>query len=192
MAPMWFFMDGEVRRGPLSTEDLIAALISTPEPRLTKVWREGLPDWERAGAFQELSGKLPPRIQADSRRPEVSPSVRPDRERDVAQRYRRLVLLVGVQLLTQVPRLFVDEPSSDPQIVVALVGVGLGFIAGIVAAVTAYQLMKGLNSKVPALWAVGMFVPLINVLVLLSISSKAQAWCKERGIPVGFFGPKLG
>ena len=74
----------------------------------------------------------------------------------------------------------------------ALVGVrGLGFIAGIVAAVTAYQLMKGLDSKVPALWAVGMFVPLINILVLLSISSKAQAWCKERGIPVGFFGPKL-
>lgn len=187
----WFYIDGEVRRGPLSTKDLIAALASTPEPRLTKVWREGIPNWERAGAFPELSDRLPPRIHAELGRPEVSPAGRPDGERDVALRYRRLVLLVGVQLLTQIPRLIVDEPPSDAQAIVALMSVVVGFITGIVAAVTAYQLAKSLNPKLPALWAVGMFVPLVNILVLLSISSKAQAWCKDRGIPVGFFGPKV-
>ena len=32
MEPMWFYMDGQIRRGPLSTQDLIAALITIAEP----------------------------------------------------------------------------------------------------------------------------------------------------------------
>jgi GYF domain 2 len=98
MEPMWFYMDGQIRRGPLSTQDLIAALSTTAEPGRTHVWREGLADWERAGALPELSSKLPPQIEPDHDAPS---SVSPDEEEelDVAVRYRRLVLLVGVQLL---------------------------------------------------------------------------------------------
>lgn len=190
MEPMWFYMDGQIRRGPLSTQDLVAALITVPEPRRAHVWREGLANWERAGALPELGSKLPPQIQPH---PDAPLPVSPDEEEefDVALRYRRLVLLVGVQLLSQLPRLFVEDPPSDLQMILVLVGMVSGFIASLVAAVTAYQLSRDLNSGMPILWAIGMFVPLINILLLLVISSRAQNWCKERGIPVGFLGPRI-
>jgi hypothetical protein len=34
-----------------------------------------------------------------------------------------------------------------------------------------------------------MFLPCINIIGLLVLSSKAQAWCRQYGIKVGFFGP---
>jgi hypothetical protein len=34
-----------------------------------------------------------------------------------------------------------------------------------------------------------MFLPCINILVLLVLSSKAQAWCQRYGLRVGFLGP---
>ena len=190
MEPTWFYMDGQIRRGPLSTQDLIAALITGAEPERTHVWREGLANWERAEALPELSSKLPPQIQPhhDDRSLVSSDE---EEELDVALRYRRLVLLVGVQLLSQIPRLFVEDPPSDLQMILVLVGMFSGFIASVVAAVTAYQLARDLNSGIPILWAIGMFVPLINLLLLLAISYRAQSWCKDRGIPVGFLGPKI-
>ena len=41
----------------------------------------------------------------------------------------------------------------------------------------------------PVLWAIAMFLPCINVISLLVLSAKAQAWCKQHGVKVGFFGP---
>jgi len=41
----------------------------------------------------------------------------------------------------------------------------------------------------PALWAVAMCVPCANLIVLLLLNSRATAWCRERGIEVGLFGP---
>jgi hypothetical protein len=34
-----------------------------------------------------------------------------------------------------------------------------------------------------------MFLPCINILTLLVLSSKAQSWCRRYGIRVGFLGP---
>jgi hypothetical protein len=58
--------------------------------------------------------------------------------------------------------------------VIALLGLVLTVITSIAGVVTAYQLMAGLNSRRPALWAIGMFVPLLNIFLLLSVSSSAQ------------------
>ena len=137
-----------------------------------------------------MSSKLLPEIQPDhDDRSPVSPDE--EEEFDVALRYRRLVLLVGVQLLSQIPRFFVEDPPSDLQMILVLVGMFSGFIASIAAAVTGYELSRDLNLGMSILWAIGLFVPLINILMLLAISSRAQNWCKERGIAVGFFGPKI-
>src|SRR5262245_31803105 len=40
---------------------LLEALRATDDPRLVRVWREGLASWERAGALPELTSSLPPR-----------------------------------------------------------------------------------------------------------------------------------
>jgi hypothetical protein len=59
----------------------------------------------------------------------------------------------------------------------------------VVIAVTAYKLTRHLGEGLPVLWAIAMFLPCINIIGLLVLSSKAQAWCRQYGIKVGFFGP---
>lgn len=51
----YYILIGTEQQGPLSTEDLRGRV--TPQ---TYVWREGLPDWIRAGDLPELSGLLIP------------------------------------------------------------------------------------------------------------------------------------
>jgi hypothetical protein len=197
MEPAWYFMNGATRTGPLSTEELVTALLATPEPRLTKVWREGLSDWERAGGLPELKGKLPPRATSTSSPPDDrelpatgQPTQVGSQARAVASLYRRLVLLIGVQLIIGIGVKLIDqEHPSDLEAIIGLIGFLCALVVVGLIVVTAYRLMKELGSGAPILWALAMFIPLLNILFLLAISSKAQAWCKERGIAVGFLGP---
>ena len=66
---------------------------------------------------------------------------------------------------------------------------GAAFVAGVMCAIATYQLMREFGSPVPWLWALAVFVPCVSIIVLLVISSRCQAWCKERGIKVGLLGP---
>src|SRR5713101_3877468 len=48
--------------------------------------------------------------------------------------------------------------------------------------VTLYRLISSVGPHSPILTAIGFCIPFVNVLVLLSVSLNAQAWCKRRGI----------
>lgn len=53
-----------------------------------------------------------------------------------------------------------------------------------------YRLAEGIGADVPLLWVLGMFfLPCLNLLVLLALSSKATAWLQAQGVPTGFLGP---
>jgi hypothetical protein len=107
----------------------------------------------------------------------------------IARLYRRLVLVVGLQLLltvARVPLLTMASSAAVPlAIAVALAVLGLS----VVLSVTAYQLAGQMGLGSPLAWAVAMFLPCINILSLLVLSSKAQAWCKQNDIKVGLLGP---
>lgn len=104
----------------------------------------------------------------------------------VTRLYRRLVLLIGFQFL-----LGFLVPLSDGT---AFILVAFVFVIGVLIAllVTSYKLVKQLGSGSPVLRCIGMAIPLVNIFVLLGISSVAQAWCKRHGIAVGFLGPTRG
>ena len=107
----------------------------------------------------------------------------------IARLYRRLVLLVGVQLLFSFLR--VPLVTAVPA-VAALMGaivllVLLGTSVGL--ALTAYALTEHMGTGMPVLWAIAMFLPCINIISLLVLSSKAQTWCKQHGVKVGLLGP---
>jgi hypothetical protein len=109
----------------------------------------------------------------------------------VAILYRRIVLLIGGQLLGSVLGQVMAAAAGDTPLL-ALVGllVLLGALAlGVLCAVATYQLMRELGSPVPWLWAIAIFIPCVSIIVLLILSARAQAWCKERGIKVGLLGP---
>jgi hypothetical protein len=131
-------------------------------------------------------------ISAPAARPE--PYVADEAEA-IAKLYRRLVLAVGSQLLLGLIANLMSampNPEGGAALVVGLVSIV--FIIALIGAEvvmvgTAYRLARRLGSGMPVLWAVAMFIPCINILTLLALSSKATRWCRRHGIKVGFFGP---
>ena len=106
----------------------------------------------------------------------------------IAGLYRRLVLLVGLQVLLGLLQVRLDQATPAAGLLSLLISVVL--IGTLVAiAVTTYKLTGHLGEGLPILWAVAMFIPCANILGLLVLSSKAQRWCKQYGIKVGLLGP---
>lgn len=183
MEPQWFYQkDG--RKGPVDTTELVRALLELANPRNVKVWREGLPDWIDAGLIAEIARTLPPPVVGPLLAHTAAHPPPPIRTVEaVARNYRTLVLLVGLQLLLVVILRVVTSPLLGLPLLLA------SFAVAVAMALFAYKLMAGLEAGAPTLWAVGIFVPLVNLLVLGMISSRAQSWCRHCGITVGFLGP---
>ncbi|HET9227287.1 MAG TPA: DUF4339 domain-containing protein [Thermoanaerobaculia bacterium] len=179
----WFYMEGSQRRGPVSFEELVSAVLSAPAPHRVPVWNEGMAQWGSAGQVSEISQRLPPAPAGGGWSAPLE-----DAEA-IAKHYRRLVLLVGAQLLLSGYFQGQGPEMSQGEAVLALIllPVLLGVTVYLVS--TAYRLARYLDAGVPVLWAVAMFIPCLNIIMLLVLSSKAQAWCRQYGIKVGFFGP---
>jgi hypothetical protein len=114
-----------------------------------------------------------------------------ERSRKLAEAYRILVLCFGGQLVLTVLNIGGNLIRSGPvrEMLGALVALGLlGSSAAL--AYFAYRTAEAMGSRAPWLWAVGIFVPCLNVVTLLALSSKATQMCRNAGIPVGFLGPK--
>ena len=185
MAATWFIIDGEQRRGPFTDDELIKVLLENPSPHNVPIWREGLPGWQAASSVPEIRETLPP-LPSTAPSAQLSNDV-PLEAEEIAKYYRFLVLLVGLQLVLgffQFPGMSSAEPGA---LTLVLSLALLGLLAAI--AFTAYHLTRLLGESLPILWGIAMFLPCINIIGLLLISSKAQVWCKRYGIAVGFFGP---
>jgi hypothetical protein len=111
----------------------------------------------------------------------------------IARLYRRLVILVGIQLLVggYVQVLSASGASASGPgflaLIASLVLIGTFFALP----VTAYQLTSQMREgrRSPILWAVLMILPCVNILSLLILSTRAQTWCQRHGVKVGLFGP---
>lgn len=100
----------------------------------------------------------------------------------LARNYRQLVLWVGFQLVLSLGLIF--------NCLAVLIGPAI--VATVVALVYyAYRTAETLGSSAAAFWAVAMLVPVVNVITLLVLSSKATAACRANGIEVGFLGPRV-
>lgn len=190
MSTQWFYLRGEDRLGPYTLEELIQVLQATPDPHQVLVWDPRRADWQPAGSVVEIAGQLPPsRPSLPPRKPAVQP-VTFETAETVARLYRRLVLLVGAQLVLSYFVLVMVEPTEST-VGSLLVIAGALLVIGLSMAlvVTAYRLARELGSSVPVLWAAGMLMSCLSILVLLALSHKAQVWCRQYGIKVGFFGP---
>ena len=188
METSWFYLNGGERQGPVTLEELVRAILMAPDPGRVLVWNTGMADWQEAGAVPEVSRMLPPPRPQFQPQP-ASPPVPFDQAEAIARLYRRLVLLVGLQLLLGFLR--VPMAISTSSVANALLILSVLILLAVLAAlaVTAHQLTQNLGDSVPVIWAVAMFLPCINIIVLLILSSKATAWCQRYGIRVGFLGP---
>lgn len=110
----------------------------------------------------------------------------------VAVLYRRIVLLVGAQLLASCFGQVAIGGAQGSEVLVLILSMLMVLAAlavGVLSTIAAYQLTREMGSSAPWLWAIAMFVPCISIVTLLALSQRAQAWCKPRGIKVGLLGP---
>jgi hypothetical protein len=194
---MWFYVVDGAQQGPVGFEQLMANLRGFSDPAAIHVWRDGMPAWQLAGTVSEVAAGLAPPVPRVADPPPL-PAAAVDQDGEtpvavvvaVASHYRRLVLLVGAQILLGVGmQVFSLGGPSVALTVLALVVLLAALGASIAMAVTVYRLMSLLQEGVPVLWAIAIFVPVVNLLILLVISSKAQAWCREHRVYVGLLGP---
>jgi hypothetical protein len=110
------------------------------------------------------------------------------RLRDVASAYKRVILLVALE--------WVCGGFANSQTARAGGGGPLPILLGLAAFAAAcglvvfgYRLAKALELPVPVLWAIGVVIPVLNLIVLLILSRTAQAACRKHGVKVGLVGP---
>jgi len=72
MTEVWYYVEGNETRGPITVNQLIEFLSRLPTHRGVLVWREGFTDWIEAGNVREIVEKLVPAPQA-SRRSSAAP-----------------------------------------------------------------------------------------------------------------------
>lgn len=113
---------------------------------------------------------------------------------ELAFAYRRLVLWFGAQLILGLLQLGLQPTAARGGAGAVMLSL-LIFVAAIVIlcalAYYGYKTASALGSTVAWLWGIAMFVPCVNLLTLLTLSSKATRMCRANGIPVGFLGPKI-
>jgi hypothetical protein len=181
MEPQWFYLAAGQQRGPVTLEELVRALAAAPGSHGTPVWHAAMADWQPAGSVPELRATLPP--------PQPSRLAVVENAETMARLYRRLVLLVGVQILAGILQLPLSATRAPGTSLLALLFslVVMGVL--VATGVTAYQLTRSMGSRAPLAWAIAMFLPCVNIIVLLVLSSQAQGWCRRYGIKVGLLGP---
>jgi hypothetical protein len=145
---------------------------------------------QAVGPGSEIRRELPPPVPLVQPRDGADSSVPLVAVEAVARLYRRLVLLVGIQLvLSPFQVLTLERYSSEGGLFQIEVLMLLSLLVAMAMAHTAYELTRRLGTDSPISWAAPMLLPFVNIVVLLALSSKAQGWCRRSGITVGFLGP---
>ena len=101
---------------------------------------------------------------------------------DVAAGQRLLILAIGLNIVAYV---------ASSRIAWAI-GLLIGMVALAVAIVGMLRVTSGLGYSTPrkVLYVVGLFIPLVALIVLAMVSADATKTLKANGYKVGFFGAK--
>jgi hypothetical protein len=114
------------------------------------------------------------------------------RSRELATEYRNLVLVFGGELVLSIANVVGNLTLHGAAAEISRGIVSLGLIGSSAALVYfGYRTARAMALGSPWAWAIGMFVPCVNVVTLLALSSRATRLCRAAGIPVGLLGPQI-
>ncbi len=162
------------KHGPFSEEDVIKFLKSGRLILSDLGWREGLAGWT---PLSQLLGPAaahippPPPGSASVTQPPSSSYSNAEILRIAG--FQKILIWVVVASLASILNLYV------------------AIVIAVLTAVFLFQLARALRQ--PAwLFAIGAFIPLISVILLLALNSDATAALRKRGIRVGLLGANKG
>jgi len=112
----------------------------------------------------------------------------------VAVAFRQMLVWFGLQQLASILwRMSADAQRAGHESLlrglIALAMAGAALAATVMLVIWVYRLAASMGFKAPWAWMIAMLWPCVNLLFLLLINRKASAWCKQRGVLVGFLGP---
>lgn len=120
-----------------------------------------------------------------------SSSVSWERLRAVAQAQRLVIAFFAGGLLALPASAFLGAALGGGESANLLV-VGAVVVLRVGMAWAVYRLMTQLGGSVAVLWAIGAFLPnIVGLIVLLVVSSKANAFLQKAGVKVGLFGASI-
>ncbi len=111
----------------------------------------------------------------------------------LAVAYKWLVLWFGIQLVVTIGGGIISVVLGEGALGVVFALLQLAVLLVTIGALViyAYRTASALGSNVAFLLAIAMLVPLLNAITLLVLSARSTKTCREAGVAVGFFGPKL-
>lgn len=192
----WYYAAGAESVGPMSLQDLEAALGRVPNWKEVRVWREGFSDWKKAGDVSELFNNSARSISANSGR---SISAAPTQARAAEGELSighifssawaifsaNLPIFLAIGLVVALPNLITIMLAPDETTPIGTPGpgtVGLGFIGALLAVVftlvsqavilyVAFQYLRGqpvaLGDAVQKGFA--RLLPILGLVILFSL-----------------------
>jgi hypothetical protein len=112
----------------------------------------------------------------------------------LAQRFIMWVILGSILLMLSLVMGAAITPSGGmPQLVVIglLILIRLALLALMMVGVYKLSAALGLGVVTCVLYVIGMIIPLVNLIILLSVNQKATNLLKRNGIKVGLMGASL-
>lgn len=114
----------------------------------------------------------------------------------VAVAYRQLIVWFAISQLTAVLGSVLMPAAGDDATAVGWLGLILSLCAlsaAIVATVVmiswVYRLASSMGMSGAWAWSLGMLISCLNLVLLLTLSSRATSWRKRHGVVVGLLGP---
>jgi hypothetical protein len=110
----------------------------------------------------------------------------------VAKWERYVIFLILLELLSEIAMIGIalnsgNNASDAVAVLVLLIVVGRLAVLGL-CIFGVYAMATALRKKMAVLYALGMLVPLVGLLVLLSLNSEAMSLLKAHGIRIGLMG----
>ncbi len=176
MGKQWFLIHEGMQTGPFSLDELKAKTSAAEiDPRLDKVWSEGMDDWipagELSGLFQRNEGSAPAHpIPPTSSRPHPPQSTQPSTEVPAeaiqpggTNRQGYFFVMLIFPALWWVTTTFLANyivGEIEPELLRKIVAAS--FIIPFLIAITAtFSRLRNLHMS--RLWFLGLFVPLLNL-----------------------------
>jgi len=122
--------------------------------------------------------------------PNAAPDPASPETREIAAAQRQLLFAVVSSILLNLTQCLSGTMQSSPVLFVPLFVVALAILAFMIVSVVRLAAAMGTGTATRVLLALAMFIPLVNLLVLLVLNGRATRRLEAAGLKVGLMGAK--
>lgn len=178
----WFYVRDNAQFGPVGEEELANMIRQGQLDPAVLVWTEGLLNWTKAAEVESLvptSSRPPPLDSTPACFP--TPAHSPGGNEEIWSKPDLLVIAKHQKYFQWL------VPASMAALFIPFAPI----VTGIAGIILVYRLSAALGSSVPLLYALGAFLPLVGIIIMLHLMGKSTKLLRAHGIRVGLMGARM-